>query len=163
MTEYLIKKAVLEWVLHKKTWRSWDDYCEVQEAIQSGAFDADESEGTWKATAEVLGRENAQMNSEVQRLRAALERIAAVDVFDWSDETFQGCVDIAREALSTTSEPTVAERVRDKMKSLFEAWDLRGICKDSLEGYEQGVMLELIGLCEEIAGINATEKEENNA
>ena len=79
MSEYLSKKAVLEWLESEMSINKGhpDDIDihwtlnRVSKKIQSGRFDADESEGTWKATAEVLGRENAQMNSEVQRLRAA--------------------------------------------------------------------------------------------
>jgi hypothetical protein len=78
MSEYLSKKAVLEW-LHQKHEKfltgghlfEMEAIEQVIAHIQSGAFDADESEGTWKATAEVLGRENAQLDSEIQRLRAA--------------------------------------------------------------------------------------------
>jgi len=159
MNEYLSKKAVLEWVLHKKTWRSWDDYCEVQEAIQSGAFDAPEMEhinAYWAREGLIKHQE-----AEVQRLRAAAIKLHETLNTFWQNDCDKSAVVNAQsnlcDTLSTTTEPTGAERVRDKMKSLFEAWDLRGICKDSLEGYEQGVMLELIGLCEEIAGINAPE------
>jgi len=81
MSEYLNKKAVLEFIKARKAKfaGSYKDieygaYLELETfEAHLGAFDADESEGTWKATAEVLGRENAQMNSEVQRLREALE------------------------------------------------------------------------------------------
>lgn len=42
------------------------------------------------------------------------------------------------------------ENVVDEIKSLLEAWNLRSICEDNLEGYDQGVMLELVGLCEKL-------------
>lgn len=75
MSEYLSKKAVLEWLREERDWYEIggkeEHLDKVIAKLQSGAFDADESEGTWKATAEVLGRENAQLDSEIQRLRAA--------------------------------------------------------------------------------------------
>jgi hypothetical protein len=39
------------------------------------------------------------MEAQLGQALEALERIAVVDVFDWSDETFQGCVNIARQAI----------------------------------------------------------------
>jgi len=129
MSEYLSKKAVLEWLQQEQRDEGWLDQTKhgffwVEREIESGAFDADESKGTWKATAEVLGRENAQMNSEVQRLRAALVKV--VNRLEWWVKKF-GCADVpgilfsrvsaneaireAREALSTTTEPTNAAKV----------------------------------------------------
>lgn len=26
------------WILNEKVWRSWDDFCEVKEALESGSF-----------------------------------------------------------------------------------------------------------------------------
>lgn len=102
MSEYLEKQAVLEWLKEQQKRQEekrdrleidhpyWEyhegasDYLSLAvEEFESGAFDADESEGTWKATAEVLGRENAQMISEIQRLRAALEM--AQSELRWGD------------------------------------------------------------------------------
>lgn len=40
-----------------------------------------------------------EMKAQLDQALEALERIAVVDVFDWSDETFQGCVNIARQAI----------------------------------------------------------------
>src|SRR5690606_24240678 len=85
MSEYLSKKAVLEWLDDRRYKSPWIE--SFRERLESGAFDADESEGTWKATAEVLGRENAQMISEIQRLRAALEEVReCLDDF-WDRDT----------------------------------------------------------------------------
>lgn len=36
------KKKLLKWLLKNKTWRNWDDYYEVCEAIKSGKFDIKE-------------------------------------------------------------------------------------------------------------------------
>lgn len=123
MSEYLNKKAVLD-DLHteknhlvyrrdksdyhpEKTYCSWriEQIDITIEKIQSGAFDVDESEGTWKATAEVLGRENAQMISEIQRLRAVLEQ-ARRNLLANAPKTALGHIE---EALSTTT--VQAERI----------------------------------------------------
>jgi len=134
MTEYLSKKAVLEWLdekiisvrglaigfrnqgdeLGERDCRHDADALSIiKSKIQSGAFDADESEGTWKATAEVLGRENAQMNSEVQRLRAAINEMR--DAI-WGEyvpiKVVTKINKIASEALSTTTEPTGPYTIR---------------------------------------------------
>jgi polyhydroxyalkanoate synthesis regulator phasin len=55
MSDLISKKKLSQWVLEQKKWRSWEDYCDVQEVITAGTFDADDS--------------------EVQRLREALETI----------------------------------------------------------------------------------------
>lgn len=66
MTEYLKKKAVLEWLKQEQRDEGWLDQTKhgffwVEREIESGAFDADDS--------------------EAQRLRVALERIKK-----WADD-----------------------------------------------------------------------------
>jgi hypothetical protein len=163
MSEYVRKQALVQEISGKIDWligRSEDyrscghenkacefskvisEFASLRGRIQSGAFDADESEGTWKATAEVLGRENAQLDSEIQRLRAALESLpdkimqisrfadteeltfplenpTAEEQSEWLDEFLdrldmhvRNIVDNEIEALSTTSEPTNAAKVK---------------------------------------------------
>jgi hypothetical protein len=134
MSEYLSKKAVLEWLteqyFHGMGEEAWNTaISKLQEKIESGAFDADESEGTWKATAEVFGRENAQMNSEVQRLREALEEVYEElktlhfmidhddDIFHERKKKYLSIIDyvgqsVAGQALSTTTEPTGPYTIR---------------------------------------------------
>jgi len=128
MSEYVSKKAVLEWfgLMHLE----YSHNAAVSEFIESGieifesgAFDADESEGTWKATSEFAFRLNDHLDAEVQRLRAenkryrkALERIAETDIpyapmADHSVIRFYE--QVAREALaSTPTEPSGAELVK---------------------------------------------------
>jgi len=113
MSEYLNKKAVLEYTKQNATiFFDLESYHDFRNAVLSGAFDADESEGTWKAIAEVLGRENAQLDSEIQRLRASLEM--AQSELRWGDpaNAIERVERIIDEALSTTSEPTNAAKVK---------------------------------------------------
>jgi len=105
MSEYVSKKAVLEWfgLMHLE----YSHNAAVSEFIESGieifesgAFDAD--------------------NTEIQRLRAALEK-ARTYIFNGYDLGYiddrEGCTKpLLRqidEALSTTTGPTGAERVRE--------------------------------------------------
>ena len=91
MSEYLSKKAVLEYTKQNAAiFFDLESYHDFRNAVLSGAFDADESEGTWKATAEVLGRENAQLDSEIQRLRAA-----AIKLHETINSFWQGDCDKA--------------------------------------------------------------------
>jgi len=228
MSEYLSKKAVLEFIKARKAKfaGSYKDieygaYLELETfEAHLGAFDADESEGTWKSAAEVLGRENAQMNSEIQRLRAALVEIKQILNEDReNDGAFQSwnhmqAWKVATQALSTTTEPTgpytirrdeyghavaierngytvlhlqpgterneqevegivallnmnaaKVERVREYYRKLEELRN-RTKYRDAAIEYEQRItdicnVLDFLGIT--IAGINATEKEENNA
>jgi|GEM_PF-1898563 len=137
MTEYLSKKAVLEWLDEKIisvrglaiVFRNQGDElgerdCRhdadalsiIKSKIQSGEFDADESEGTWKATAEVLGRENAQMNSEIKRLRAAAIKLHETINSFWQGDCDKADVVAAQsklcDVLSTTTEPTDPYTIR---------------------------------------------------
>mgnify|MGYP001493723580 CR=1 FL=1 len=117
MSEYVSKKAVLEWfgLMHLE----YSHNAAVSEFIESGieifesgAFDADESEGTWKATSEFAFRLNDHLDAEVQRLRAALEM--AQSELRWGDpaNAIERVERIIDEALSTTSEPTNAAKVK---------------------------------------------------
>jgi len=104
MSEYLSKKAVLESIseayqtsLEDSDQADWEEGYRsalrfVKRTIQSGAFDAD--------------------NSEVQRLRAALEM--AQSELRWGDpaNAIERVERIIDEALSTTSEPTNAAKVK---------------------------------------------------
>ena len=108
MSEYLSKKAVLEWLKKRldetQFVREAHALAEVVAKIECGRFDAD--------------------NSEIRRLRAALVKV--VNRLEWWVKKF-GCADVpgilfsrvsaneaireAREALSTTTEPTNAAKV----------------------------------------------------
>jgi len=121
MSEYLSKKAVLEWLESEMSINKGhpDDIDihwtlnRVSKKIQSGAFDADESEGTWKATSEFAFRLNDHLDAEVQRLRAALHKITQI-YNDPNLHDLTACHEmnrVAKEALSTTTEPTNAAKV----------------------------------------------------
>ena len=124
MSEYVSKKAVLEWfgLMHLE----YSHNAAVSEFIESGieifesgAFDADESEGTWKATSEFAFRLNDHLEAEVQRLRAALEEVYEElktlhfminqddDIFHERKKKYLSIIDyvgqsVAGQALSTT-------------------------------------------------------------
>ncbi len=105
MSEYLSKKAVLEWLKEKQKKQEeyrdrleighpyWEyhegayDYLSLAvEEFESGAFDAD--------------------NTEIQRLRAALEMAQSELRWGDSENAIERVERIIDEALSTTSEPT---------------------------------------------------------
>jgi hypothetical protein len=99
MSEYLNKQAVLEWL--KKQRKEMESECEIDregayldviEEIKSGAFDVDQT--------------------EVQRLRAALEM--AQSELRWGDpaNAIERVERIIDEALSTTTEPTGPYTIR---------------------------------------------------
>lgn len=180
MSEYLNKQDVLEWLDDRRYKSPWIE--SFRERLESGAFDVDQTEVQRLLAA--LESDVMRFVDKVQRLRTAL-RVAIRHWQSYADQERGGelpfiadshdpddlealefqCSEsvLNDQALSTTTEPTGAERVRAEMKSLFEAWNLRGICEDSLESYEQGVMLELVGLCEQFVGINAPEGDRNDA
>jgi len=123
MSEYLSKKAVLEWLESEMSINKGhpDDIDihwtlnRVSKKIQSGAFDADESEGTWKATSEFAFRLNDHLDAEVQRLRAAAIKLHETINSFWQGDCDKSAVVNAQsnlcDTLSTTTEPTGAERV----------------------------------------------------
>jgi hypothetical protein len=186
MSEYVRKQALVQEISGKIDWligRSEDyrscghenkacefskvisEFASLRGRIQSGAFDADESEGTWKATAEVLGRENAQLDSEIQRLRAALERIRKITKESreakYYVDNYLLIETVAEQALSTTTEPTGAERVREYYHKLEELRN-RTKYRDAAIEYEQRMtdicnVLDFLGIT--IPGINAPKKE----
>lgn len=90
MSEYLSKKAVLEWLDDRGYKSPWIE--SFRDRLESGAFDAD--------------------TSEIQRLRAALEM--AQSELRWGDpaNAIERVERIIDEALSTTSEPTNAAKVK---------------------------------------------------
>ena len=184
MTEYLSKKAVLEWLDDRRYKSPWIE--SFRERLEAGAFDADESEGTWKATAEILARENEQMSGEIQRLRVALERIMQL-----IDNAKKGTEEqlifriwtTANEALSATTEsedeidmmsyaagwedskefhaerstePTGAERVREAWKKIPTLPIDQGDHSIYRAGFIDGISAAGIT----IPGFNAPEKEE---
>jgi len=149
MSEYVSKKAVLGHILREIgiTERQRDAVMtrhmkefhggairalqNLEHTIQSGAFDADESEGTWKATSEFAFRLNDQLEAENQRLRALLERLDSYIDFsehlspgDWGIEDVTGInslFDEVREALSTTTEPIAnAVKVERRKPALYQ-------------------------------------------
>lgn len=73
-----------------------DSWCRflLSELERLGREHAEERAAHNAHVAELIEKE-AKLNQALE----ALERIAVVDVFDWSDETFQGCVNIARQAI----------------------------------------------------------------
>jgi DNA-directed RNA polymerase subunit RPC12/RpoP len=126
VSEYLSKKAVLEWLDDRRYKSQWIE--SFRDRLESGAFDADESEGTWKATSEFAFRLNNQLEAEVQRLRTALEEVyeelkTLHFMIDHDDDIFQerkkkylsiieyAGQSVAGQALSTTNEPINAEKV----------------------------------------------------
>lgn len=121
MSEYLSKKAVLESIdaeqirlmgehqsvtgYHKRyVTGKYDGLNWVKHQIQSGAFDADESEGTWKATSEFAFRLNDQLEAEVQRLRAALGHIHVIAQSELDDLQYEGQCKTWEEILLTAEE-----------------------------------------------------------
>jgi len=103
MSEYLSKKAVLEWLKQEQRDEGWLDQIKhgffwVEREIESGAFDADDS--------------------EVQRLRAALEKARQYVVngyelgyIDDREGYTEALVREIDKALSATTEPTNAAKV----------------------------------------------------
>jgi len=104
VSEYLSKKVVLEWLNERRYKSPWIE--SFRDRLESGAFDAD--------------------TSEIQRLRAALEEVReCLDDF-WDRDTprrlykevrrFAGQIHVMEkvinQALSTTSEPTNAAKVK---------------------------------------------------
>jgi hypothetical protein len=87
VSEYLNKKAVLEWLDDRRYKSPWIE--SFRDRLESGAFDA-------------------EPNGEVQRLRATLEM--AQSELRWGDPTnaIERVERIIDEALSTTSEPAEA-------------------------------------------------------
>lgn len=152
MSEYLNKQAVLEWL--KKQRKEMESECEIDregayldviEEIQSGVFDADDS--------------------EVHRLRAALEKVK--EELRWGDA--ENAIDrvekIIDQALSTTTEPTGVERVREYYRKLEELRN-RTRYRDAAIEYEQRMtdicnVLDFLGIT--IPGINAPKGEGNDA
>jgi hypothetical protein len=202
MTEYLSKKAVLEWLtgqyFHGMGEEAWNTaISKLQEKIESGAFDADDS--------------------EIQRLRAAINEMR--DAI-WGEyvpiKVVTKINKIASEALSTATEPTGPYTIRrdeyghavaierngytvlhlqpgterneqevenivallnskppeahiiTEIKGLLENWDFRAIAAELENGYDQGVLVELVELCEKLTGAkspraNAPEGDGNDA
>jgi len=120
MSEYLSKKAVLEFIKSRKAKfaGSYKDieygaYLEletIETHIESGAFDADATYDEWRQLA-------ADSIAEIQRLRAALVEIQQLlNENRENDGAFQSwnhmqAWKVATQALSTTTEPINAEKV----------------------------------------------------
>lgn len=134
VSEYLSKKAMLESIgeayqtnLESPDQTDWDEGYRsalrfMKRTVLSGAFDADESEGTWKATSEFAFRLNDHLDAEVQRLRAALEEVheelktlhfmvdSDDNIFHEQKKKYLSIIDhvgqsVAGQVLSTTTEP----------------------------------------------------------
>jgi|GEM_PF-4766216 len=108
MSEYLIKKAVLEWLDDRRYKSPWIE--SFRDRLESGAFDAPEMEHVnayWAREGLIKHQQE-----EIQRLRAALEM--AQSELRWGDPTnaIERVERIIDEALSTTSEPTNAAKVK---------------------------------------------------
>jgi len=115
MTEYLSKKAVLEWLteqyFHGMGEEAWNTaISKLQEKIESGAFDADEMEhinAYWAREGLIKHQQE-----EIQRLRAALVEIKQLlNENRENDGAFQSwnhmqAWKVATQALSTTTEQT---------------------------------------------------------
>jgi len=170
VSEYLNKKALLNRLGYDPKGDGTVSKWKLRTEIQSGAFDADESEGTWKATAEILGRENAQLKDEVRRLRVELEKIANYERNEYESDlvVYAKCKRIAIQAISST-EPTGAERARaeiaDRYKNALHGWHnpVDRAAGSYYNGYLNGVSetLRLLGIT--IPGINAPEGDGNDA
>jgi len=175
MSEYLSKKAVLEWLDDRRYKSPWIE--SFRDRLESGALDADESEGTWKATAEILARENEQMSGEIQRLRVALERIMQL-----IDNAKKGTEEqlifriwtTANEALSTTTEPCVCESIKcecghheptgaDRVREAWERIPTLPIDRGDHSIYKAGFIDGISAAGITIPGINAPEGDENDA
>jgi len=116
VSEYLNKKAVLEWLDDRRYKSPWIE--SFRDRLESGAFDADESEGTWKATSEFAFQLNDQLEAEVQRLRAALDGIRQyLMLIPNKTVSEQRTIEICNEALSTS---TGAQQVREPVRWFAE-------------------------------------------
>lgn len=99
-----------------------------------------------------------QMNKELSQARAALEEIEAeIDQHRDPAHAISSIKVIVNKAFQSMQESS-AEQVREEIKELLQEWDFRGIAANLESGYEQGVLVELVGLCEKLVGINAPEK-----
>jgi len=100
MSEYLSKKAVLEWLKKRldetQFVKEAHALAEIVAKIECGRFDDDQNEVQ-------------RLRAENERYRKALERIAETDI-PYAPMTDHSVIrfyeQVAREALSTTSEPT---------------------------------------------------------
>jgi hypothetical protein len=190
VSEYLNKKAVLEW--HKERIEHWKQFrkmfkdgshslnetCEVRidthlvaiGLIQSGAFDAEQMKNfeDFLQNYEDFQRKYEHYQTEIQRLREALDfvRTGILNAYEFGylKETDDGDVkkilDRIDEALSTTTEPSAPERVREYYRKLEELRN-RTKYRDAAIEYEQRMtdicnVLDLLGIT--VPGINATEK-----
>lgn len=118
MSEYLSKKAVLEWLESEMSINKGhpDDIDihwtlnRVSKKIQSGAFDAEQMKNfeDFLQNYEDFQRKYEHYQTEVQRLRAALHKITQI-YDDPNLHDLTACHEmnrVAKEALSTTTEPT---------------------------------------------------------
>jgi len=108
----------------------------------------------------------SEYQTEVRRLRAAAIKLHETLNTYWQGDCEKADVVAAQsnlcDVLSITTEPTGAERVSEEIKGLLEVWDFRGIAEQLESGYERGVVIELVELCEKLTGaksprVNASE------
>jgi len=103
----------------------------------------------------IIQRQSSDKQEEIQRLRAALEEIKSFPYLHPNDDT-RTIQRIADEALT---QPATHQMEIENIKQLLQAWNFRSIA-EQLESYEQGVVVELVELCEKLVGVREGEENE---